>query len=155
VSIVDTPDWANKSAPTGSSQYIIDTEFDGPNATVTMVGGVSEAAHPQVTALAVDQSGRLTPYAPNASSGIITVGTSLTEVIPDAGQLLYSLDVLSSVTSDATGHIEANGVVIAAWEFSEPGSRTIDLMAYEVIFEVQAIASSAGFKVVLRYALLD
>jgi hypothetical protein len=154
VSIVDTPDWANKAAPIGNSQFLIDTEFAGSEAIVTMIGGVSEQAHPTVTAFDVDVSGRLIPIYPNLSSGIVAVGTSSTPVITGTACYLHSMDVISNVGSAESGHIEANGDVIAAWVESTPGTRTVDLQMYSTIFNVVAIASGSGFSVVVRYSPL-
>jgi hypothetical protein len=154
VSIQDTQDWANKSAPTGSSQYIIDTEFDGPNATVTMVGGVSEQAHPTVTAFDVDVSGRLVPIYPDSTSGLVSVGTSSTPVITGTPARLFSMDVISNAGSAQSGHIQANGDVIAAWASDHCETITIDLQLYFTIFDLVAIASDTSFSVVVRYAVL-
>lgn len=154
MSIVDTPDWANKAAPIGNSQFLIDTEFAGPNAIVTMIGGVAEGGHPQATPFELDLSGRLIPIYPNASSGLIAVGTGSTPVITGIPCYLHSMDVVSNVSASQSGHIQANGVEIAAWEFNAPGTHSVDLQMYFCIFDLVAIASATGFSVLVRYSAL-
>lgn len=148
MSVVDAPDWSTSG---GSATTVADGALYDDR--LQIVGGKALFDHYRNTPLLLDTSGRLFPIAPQLSSGLVTVGTSNTSLAPVGGQWLCFLDVLSSVSGDTEGRLVLNGATVAAWEYSAPGSHTIDLGPWPTDFEVFAIASGAGFKVVLRYTL--
>jgi hypothetical protein len=108
----------------------------------------------QYASLEIDENGRLIPFGPTNSTGLLAVPTASGQLLaaPASGNnYLFGADVLSTATLAGTVTLTIGGVAIAAASFAAQGTESIDLDGYVTNGVVDMVASQAGYSVALRY----